>query len=364
MDRLFEGKEMSLILGGSTLRVVMSCIYSLWVFHAVACLYWFIASREGLGISDWTPPVEYWAYPNSLKYLCVLCWTVSTTFGNQPPTFPELMGEAVFTITAVLVGILLSSYVIGLTNSALASADPEEEEKRLRMDKMLGFLKRNNIPTFFQRVVINFYENEGEKSTEQILDNLPAPISVRMSLLLNRHLINIIPLMHGLPLNCILLLMQLLTLTVHLPGHYVISSGDDPTTLYFVKKGSVQISVDREGMPIRALAPGDMLGHIALFHRRPHALYARCVGYAELLSLDVTHYDEACKEFEDFRDAVSNEVKREEKAMDAALKNLNRHNKLNKAEKVDANTAAAAKQADDRMRKLAVLKMMFGNKIK
>lgn len=209
LTRVFESKEIAIHVGPSQVRLIVSLILCAWLFHAVTCLYWYIASRESF-VTSWAPDPAVANDPNSQNYLVTTVWTISTTFGYQPPTFPVTAREAIFTVMATLLGICLSSYIISIITSALTpNEDDEDEIAQRKTEALIFFMRRREVPLFFQRIIVDYYEAKGfQDQRSSPLDDVPPIIGVRLSLLLNRHLITTIPMLQSLDLNTILLLMQ------------------------------------------------------------------------------------------------------------------------------------------------------------
>jgi len=93
-----------------------------------------------------------------MKYMLSIYWVLGANFSYQPPTFPTELYEALFTIFVTITGIFMASYVLGLVAGVFVADDAEEEEKREKLEGMLGFLKRKNIPEYFKRLVVEYYE--------------------------------------------------------------------------------------------------------------------------------------------------------------------------------------------------------------
>jgi hypothetical protein len=60
--------------------------------------------------------------------------------------------QAYFTLASVMGGVIMTSVIIGSASTALQSLDAEKEVRRQRMDKVMSYLKRRKIPTYFQKV--------------------------------------------------------------------------------------------------------------------------------------------------------------------------------------------------------------------
>lgn len=330
--QVFDSQEVSLYLAPSTVRLITSLLMCAWLFHAVTCMYWFIASRANFA-TTWSPEPEVANNPNSQNYLVTTMWTLSTTFGFQPPTFPVTGREALFTILASMLGIALSSYVIGIITAALSpSEDDENEIRRRKTEHIMVFMRNRNIPLYFQRLVLGFYDDKGYNDRgDSPLLNIPPIIAIRLSLLLNRQLVSTIPSLQTLDLNTILLLMQNLHDRVFLPGDWIYEKGDAPMFLYFIKKGFVEMYLDgNPELVCSTLGKGTMFGQVALFTNEPQECSVQCVIYSEILMLDKFLYDDPNMLSHRFKDIVSTETKREQHRIKTFRSNMN-NEKLNRS---------------------------------
>jgi hypothetical protein len=170
--------------------------------------------------------------------------------------------ESCFSVLVFLIGIFMNAIVIGSAGSALQSLDAEKTQRRQLMDRIITYMKKRKLPTYFQRIILDFYDYMSEKHSEEgILTDLPQTIQLRLSLLLNRELVKNIPLLKQLELNTIISLMQTLQSRMYLPGEYVFKIGDRAECLYFVKSGQIEVLMDAENA-IQMLHKGDMFGQV------------------------------------------------------------------------------------------------------
>ena len=80
-------------------------------------------------------------------------------------------------------------------------------------------MKKRKLPSYFQRIIVDFHEYMAEKpSQDELMVGLPEPIRLRLSLLLNRDLVKDIPILKQLPIGPIIGLMQKLSSEIYLPG--------------------------------------------------------------------------------------------------------------------------------------------------
>jgi CRP-like cAMP-binding protein len=330
--RLSNSKELALYLTPSMIRLINTMLFLFWMWHVIACTFWYIATYEGLGSTGWTPDASHQMNSRTLNYLLSVQWTLQTTFSFGAPSLPETYIEAVFTIISVLIGIFMNAYVIGSAGSALQSMDAEKIQRRQQLDRIITYMKRRKLPSYFQRIILDFYEYFGEKSSEEnILTDLPGPIQTRLSLLLNREVVKNIPVLKQLELNTIISLMQLLTTSMYLPGEFVYKAGDAGDYLYFVKTGQLEQVLPNGSTTVMSLLRGDMFGQMALTMNGTQISNVRAVVYSEVLQLDAESYDELAKQSEKFVEIVEREAIKEEAMISKAAKNISRFgNKLSR----------------------------------
>lgn len=243
--RYMDSKEVALFFTPSMLRLFTTFVLLAWIWHVITCLYWYISVSQGLGSSEWTPDADHHYNTDVLNYFLCFTWTVKTTFSTEADDPPEKMVEAIFTIFCYLLGIFLNAYVIGSAGSALQSMDQDKNEQRQLMDRIITYMKKRQLPAYFQRIILDFYNYMSAKHSEQgILTDLPPAIQLRLSLLLNRELVKNIPLLKQLELNTIIGLMQTLHSTMYMPGEHVFKTGEKGEFLYFVKNGQLEITLD------------------------------------------------------------------------------------------------------------------------
>ncbi|GAB5034433.1 transcriptional crp fnr family [Nannochloropsis oceanica] len=328
--RYIDSKEMAMFFTPSMLRLFTTFVLLAWIWHVITCLYWYISISQGLGSSEWTPDADYHHNTDILNYFLCFLWTVQATFSIQTYSPPEKMAEAIFTIFCYLVGIFLNAYVIGSAGSALQSMDQDKNEQRQLMDRIITYMKKRQLPAYFQRIILDFYNYMSAKHSEQgILTDLPPAIQLRLSLLLNRELVKNIPLLKQLELNTIIGLMQTLQSTMYMPGEHVFKTGEKGQSLYFVKNGQLEITLDNVNV-ISNLQKGEMFGQVALTTDSNHDFNVRAAVYSEVLSLPREAYEDLSAESEKFMELVEMEAIKQEQFIVKAQKNMQRLAKMNR----------------------------------
>ncbi|GMI28477.1 hypothetical protein TeGR_g5133, partial [Tetraparma gracilis] len=287
----------------SIVRLIQQCFGIIWIWHVIACGYWSIC-EDRLGEGEWAPPDPN-DEGNDLQsdkthnYVQSYLWAIETTFSFKVPGRPAKTDEALFSVMVIVSGIVMSALVIGTAASALASMDAEAIRRRRALDKVVRYMKKRKLPSYFQRIIVDFHEYMAEKpSQDELMVGLPEPIRLRLSLLLNRDLVKDIPILKQLPIGPIIGLMQKLSSEIYLPGEFAITAGDVGGYMFFVRSGEMDLLLEDNATIVQSLNEGDMFGHIAVVEHTVHHHSVRAVKYSEATSLDTKAYLSICKESE------------------------------------------------------------------
>lgn len=75
---------------------------------------------------------------------------------------------------------------------------------------------------------------------------------------------------------------------VYRDGEYIIRQGDEGTCMYVIQSGQVEVSVERDGQPVRIAVrgEGDFIGEMAIFEKETRSADVRALGEARLLTVD------------------------------------------------------------------------------
>ncbi|GMI14542.1 hypothetical protein TrLO_g4902 [Triparma laevis f. longispina] len=326
----------------SVIRLVQQMFGVFWVWHVFACGYWAIG-QDGMTDEDdgWSPVDVTGTEEDTPEYHYIqsYLWAVETTFSFKVPGRAVRTDQALFSILTIILGIAMSALVIGTAASALASMDAEAIHKRRNLDKVVRYMKKRKLPSYFQRIIVDFHEYMAEKpSQDELMVGLPEPIKLRLSLLLNRDLVKDIPMLKQLPIGPIIGLMQKLSSEIYLPGEFAITAGDVGGTMHFVRSGELDLLLDDNQTIVQSLNEGDLFGHIAVIEHAPHSHSVRAVKYSEVTSLTATAYFSIVKESDKFEELITLEAIRQENLIAAAKKNVERYPKLGKMQGGEAST--------------------------
>ena len=193
----------------------------------------------------WVPHPELANATTTTKYLQSVFWAVEVTTGIGDDIIPNTDQEVIFTIGMTIVGLLVYSIIIGSASSALANMDSTASLRRQTLDKINEYLRYRRVPSFFQKIILDFYEHTWSCPTDEseVLADLPDTLRTRLSLVLNRDLVERVPIFSKFSADEFIKIIQQLRPVTYLPGEYIVKQGSNGDCMYFIKRGLVDILV-------------------------------------------------------------------------------------------------------------------------
>ena len=129
MTRIFDRFTYSSRADPSMVRLAKLLLLTLFQWHWVGCIYWFISSLQGFGTSRWTPNLDAPEKALFEQYGEAFFWAVSATTGQGRGIEPEFNVEYTFTIIVVIAGVILLTFIVGSATSVLANVDSFDQER-------------------------------------------------------------------------------------------------------------------------------------------------------------------------------------------------------------------------------------------
>ena len=338
--RLFQVLETNIKFNPSMIRFLRSFIVMLLMWHCIACSYWWVARVEyggyytcstnpdiicwvnrcvcaaapfdpnevheilvdipdedydpawanDLPTDDWVPDVYSANRPESYKYANALFWAVEVTTGIGGDINPKSQIEVAFTTVVTIVGLMMYSLIIGSASSALANMDSTATQRRQTLDKVSAYMRSRKVPAFFQRIIVDFYQHMWTTPMKEsdVFKDLPESLRSRLSMVLNRDLIDRIPVFRNMTAEVYIRLVQKLYHNTYLPGEFVIRRGDIPRCVYFVKRGMAD-GILLSGQVMDTYQPGDFFGEHAVLSNERRAINVRAVDFLDVLQLQKEH---------------------------------------------------------------------------
>lgn len=182
---------------------------------------------------------QFWS-----QYWQSIFWAVEATTGVGSDIAPIRSDEIILTITVGMFGLMITALIIGSAGSALYNMDSAGAEKRSNLEGISAYLTKRKVPTFFQKIVADFYDHKwslpiGENN--KILHELPHTLRTRLELVLKAELVNRVNFFWHVGPEYAIKLIRMLTPVVFLPGEYVAQKNDKfyKAALYVVHCGVV-----------------------------------------------------------------------------------------------------------------------------
>lgn len=308
---------------GASVLLLLMASFTL-IAHWLACIFYAIAHYERkyleptigflnrLNVSGSTfehydptggPDIRS-RYISSLYFTFTILTSVG--FGNISP---ETNNEKVFSIFAMMLGSLMSAAVFGNVSSIMLRLYQGTEDYHEKTTRVKEFIKFHRIPGPLARRLLDsnqrtWWETSGVDMAG-VLRSFPDGLQADICLHLNRTLLNKCPAFHNASPGFLRALSMKLK-TVHIPpGDAIVHQGDQLPAIYFVGKGTIEIS--RDNIVCAILGTNDVFGEdlrSALLEPRVgfcrSGYLVRALSYCDLHKISLTELLEIVSLFAEF----------------------------------------------------------------
>jgi voltage-gated potassium channel len=288
------------VINASVLRMAFLAFWITIFTHWVAC-GWIVLGAGNIG--------PEWRGDHVLFYIRSLYWAVTTiaTIGYGDIT-PQTPVETVYTIFVEILGAGIYGYVIAIFASLIAKLDVARNHFTEHLEKINTFMRLRKIPPDLQARIRGYHEylwNSRRGYDEaHVLADLPESLKLQVSLFLNRHILEKVPIFRGASDDLLQQIVLNLKPEVFTPGDYIFREGEIGTGMYFISRGSVEV-VSKDGKTIFAtLTEGNYFGEIALLMSQPRNASIRAVDYVDLYSLERDTLELILSKFPAFQDHI------------------------------------------------------------
>lgn len=332
--KLFAVVETNVKVDPSILRFVRSFVILLIMWHLIACAYWFVVLDQYNGVSYCPPPYDTarlcftnlclcdpasndpalrlvlpntnprWYDPDNLDLFVVnpafanqafeeqygqaMMFAVSATTSIGQNIVPRDGRESGFAIFIILIGLMLYSLVIGAAGSALANLDSQASAKKQVLDKIVTYMRSRKVPTFFQKIIMDYYKHVWSSPGGQdaaMLEDLPPMLRSRLQVIMNRDIIERFPIMQMMNMETYLRMVARLKTNTYLPGEYIYKQGDTGDELFFIKKGKVDAVLPNGVTVFQTLKPGAFFGEHSMLYLTKRDASTRAVDFVDVYTL-------------------------------------------------------------------------------
>lgn len=247
------------------------------------------------------------------QYVQALYWSITTIttigYGDIVPDKTHNI-QMIFTMFVQVMGAGAYGYIIGNIANMLTNIDMAKARHHERVDRMNSFMKSKKIPQQLQEQVYEYYnylwETRKGYNDATILAELPDSFKFEFAMLLNKGIIEKVPLFQGADPTLIREMIFRLKPCIFIPGDAICTFGEIGDKMYFINKGIVEV-VSQDGKQVYAtLKEGHFFGEIALLLKQPRNATIRAVDYCDLYSLDKESFDEVIVNYPGFEKHINN----------------------------------------------------------
>lgn len=360
LARLLPRLEATTFLNPAILRLIKLFTSSLFLWHWIACGYWFVAESEDYGkdgpiwvregSNGWLPSPKIWCrdlaecnetahefmwdkvgfnpYTDledcfnrgecpatfSKKYLHSFFWALMATVGVGDDIKPITLTEHLFSVVIIIIGIFMIASMISSASSALASLESAEMERRTRLHKIRAYLRKIAIKGDLRQRILEYYEfamttrqNKPYGSNQKHLSDLHHLLRMDLDVALHRHLVEKVPMLRALgQSSCLLKLIPKFKRITFIPGEYLVIQGEACNEMHIIVSGAVKVIQTEAGVSkiIATLHDGESFGEIGLLFRQKQACSVRASNYTDVLVLTKHHFDQVMENFPELYSTV------------------------------------------------------------
>ncbi|CAB4062583.1 KCNH2 [Lepeophtheirus salmonis] len=311
---------------GAAVLVLLMATFAL-IAHWLACIWYAIgyAERSGprahigwLAFLANTTGQPYTANNTggpSIKsrYITSVYFTItgltSVGFGNVSPNTDV---EKIFTITLMLMGSLMYASIFGNVSAIIQRLYSGTARYHSAMQRVREFNKFYQIPNPLKQRLEEYFQHAWTYTNgidmNMVLKGFPDCLQADICVHLNRNLLNNCPAFDGASSGCLRALSMKFKTTHAPPGDTLVHQGDVVVSLYFISRGSIEITKDEVVMAL--LGKDDIFGENPCIYLTigKSSCNVRALTYCDLHKINRDDLLEVLELYPEFSETFSNNL--------------------------------------------------------
>eukprot|EP00002_Diphylleia_rotans_P019540 TRINITY_DN3775_c0_g1_i9.p1 TRINITY_DN3775_c0_g1~~TRINITY_DN3775_c0_g1_i9.p1 ORF type:complete len:1298 (-),score=207.53 TRINITY_DN3775_c0_g1_i9:18-3911(-) len=295
---------------GGYFRIVLIFSVLVLVSHWIACIWWIVGTHTG---DSWLDDEKIAQSPPATQYLNALYWSivVLTTIGFGDIT-PQNSAEIIVAICTMFTGAFFYGLLFGNIASVLSVLDASSSRLMQKTSRLHRYMNYHKLPEDLKQRIHSYFDviwaREKGLDEQDITQDLPTGLRSEIAVYIHRNLVNKVAFFRATEdpgfINSLVLNLKP---QVALPGEVIVREGDLPTEMYFLSRGSVEVT--QNGTILSVLQDGSYFGEVSLIFQERRTATVKAVEYCELLMLTKADFDDSVKYFPDFARMIKDVAK-------------------------------------------------------
>ncbi|GMH54890.1 hypothetical protein TrST_g3700 [Triparma strigata] len=254
---------------------------------------------------------------NGYRYIASLYWAFSTlTTVGYGDISAKTIGEQLFSMLMMLVGVSWYAYVVGSMSTIMTSFNRQNAQVREKMESVNIFVRDAKLPATLAKKVRNFFEYSIQRrnngllgyDADEILSELSAALKNEIITHVERDLIERIPFFKEKSLSFIADCIQLMQPMVVHENDFIIKEGAAADEMYFLIKGRAAVFYGSK--KVKALVEGSYFGEIGCIMGGIRRAGIKAITTCELQCLNRRNLNNLLGEYPEVGDELKGIAKR------------------------------------------------------
>lgn len=288
----------------SIVRMFFLIIFVVIFAHFVACIWIVIGNLEPAGATLAQVSINH--------YVQSYYWTITTLttigFGDLSPDKTQTM-QLIFVVIIELIGAAIYGFIIGNIANLIANIDVAKSQHKEKVDKMNAFLKYHTVPENLSMKVNDYYsylwESRRGYEEKHVINDLPHSLKSAVSIQINKEMIEKVPIFKGASNSMLEEIILNLEPAIYTPQDFIVKAGDIGYDMFFIKKGSVDVTSTDGSIKYATLLEGQFFGEIALLLRLPRTANIIANEYCDLYKLNKEIFDSILNRYPKFKGLIA-----------------------------------------------------------